>query len=120
LSNLSYQFFGKINDSDIVIYYESFFELIKDPRKSISRDHNLDFDTKEIIGEREIWKIRANSFFRLKQGEFVTYADGNDKTVQYKLQDIQRECPKPSCQFSKSDLEANFERIYTEARSIFE
>ena len=119
LSNLSYQFFGKVNDPDTAQYYERFFEIIKDPTKSISRGHNLNFDTKEITGEREISKIRANSFFRLKQGEFVTYADGNDKKVQFKLQKIQRELPEPSKAFSIADLEANFERIYNEAKSIF-
>ncbi|WP_240484961.1 type IV secretory system conjugative DNA transfer family protein [Arenibacter latericius] len=119
LSNLSYQFFGKVNDPDTAQYYERFFEIIKDPTKSISRGHNLNFDTREITGEREISKIRANSFFRLKQGEFVTYADGNDKKVQFKLQKIQRGLPEPSKAFSIADLEANFERIYREARSIF-
>jgi hypothetical protein len=55
----------------------------------------------------------------LKQGEFITYADGKDKKVQFKLQLIQRELPKETNQFSQADLEANFERIYEEARSIF-
>jgi len=46
LSNLSYQFFGKVNDPDTAKYYERFFEIVKDPTKSISRGHNLDFDTR--------------------------------------------------------------------------
>ena len=37
LSNLSYQFFGKVNDPDTAKYYERFFEIIKDPTKSISQ-----------------------------------------------------------------------------------
>ena len=45
---------------------------------------------------------------------------GKDKKVKFKLQNIQRELPKPLKKFSKSDLEPNFERIYDEARSIFE
>ncbi|MDL5512641.1 type IV secretion system DNA-binding domain-containing protein [Arenibacter sp. M-2] len=120
LSNLSYQFFGKVNDPDTAKYYERFFEIIKDPTKSISRGHNLDFDTRITTGEKEIPKIRADVFFRLKQGEFITYADGKDKKVQFKLADIQRELPKESKQFSQADLEANFERVYDEARSIFD
>ena len=119
LSNLSYQFFGKVNDPDTAKYYERFFEIIKDPTKSISRGHNLDFDIRIIIGEKEIPKIRADAFFRLKQGEFVTYADGKDKKVQFKLQKIQRELPEESKQFTQDDLEANFERVYEEAKSIF-
>ena len=70
-------------------------------------------------GEKEIPKIRADVFFRLKQGEFITYADGRDKKVQFKLADIQRELPNETKQFSKADLGANFERVYEEARSIF-
>lgn len=119
LSNLSYQFFGKVNDPDTAKYYERFFKIVKDPTKSISRGHNLDFDTRITTGEKEIPKIRADVFFRLKQGEFITYADGKDKKVLFELANIQRELPNETKQFSKADLEANFERIYDEVKSIF-
>ena len=119
LSNLSYQFFGKVNDPDTAKYYERFFEIIKDPTRSISRGHNLDFDTRITTGEKEIPKIRADVFFRLKQGEFITYADGKDKKVQFKIAEIKRELPNETKQFSKADLKANFERVYEEAKSIF-
>jgi len=36
------------------------------------------------------------------------------------LQKIEREFPRGAKEFSNADLEANFERIYEEARSIFE
>lgn len=120
LSNLSYQFFGKVNDPDTAKYYERFFEIVKDPTKSVSRGHNLDFDTRITTGEKEIPKIRADVFFRLKQGEFITYADGRDKRVQFALGKIQRELPNSPIEFSNADLEANFGRIYEEVRSIFE
>ena len=120
LSNLSYQFFGKVNDPDTAKYYERFFEIIKDPTKSVSRGHNLDFDTRITTGEKEIPKIRADVFFRLKQGEFITYADGKDKKVQFKLKKIQRALPEESKQTTLADLEANFERVYAEAKSIFQ
>ena len=71
-------------------------------------------------GEKENPKIRADVFFRLKQGEFITYADGKDKKVQFKLQKIYRGLPEKTKPFSMADLETNFERIYEEARSIFE
>ena len=58
-------------------------------------------------------------FFRLKQGEFITYADGKDKKIKFKLANIQRELPNISKQFSQVDLEENFEQVYEEARSIF-
>ncbi|WP_339655109.1 type IV secretory system conjugative DNA transfer family protein [uncultured Maribacter sp.] len=119
LSNLSYQFFGKVNDPDTAKYYERFFEIIKDPTKSVSRGHNLDFDTRITTGEKEIPKIRADVFFRLKQGEFITYADGRDKMVQFKLQHIERGLPQDVKAFSNKDLHDNFEWVYKEARGIF-
>ncbi len=119
LSNLSYQFFGKVNDPDTAKYYERFVEIIKDPTKSVSRGYNLDFDTRVTTGEKEIPKIRADVFFRLKQGEFITYADGKEKRVQFKLPRIQRALPTDTKEFSKAELEVNFERIYDEARSLF-
>lgn len=119
LSNLSYQFFGKVNDPDTSKYYERFFQIIKNPTKSISRGYNLDFDTRVTTGEKEIPKIRSDVFFRLQPGEFVTYADGNDKKVQFKLASIKRALPEDIQQCTKADLEKNFERIYAEARSIF-
>lgn len=119
LSNLSYQFFGKVNDPDTAKYYERFFEIIKDPTTSVSRGHNLDFDTRITTGEKEIPKIRADVFFRLKQGEFITYADGKDKKVQFQLQKIQRSLPKGVKEYFTADLEDNFERVYDEVRSIF-
>jgi len=119
LSNLSYQFFGKVNDPDTAKYYERFFEIVKDPTKSVSRGYNLDFDTRVTTGEKEIPKIRADVFFRLKQGEFIIYADGKDKRVQFRLKKIHRGLPEKTKEFNKADLAANFERIYEEARSIF-
>jgi hypothetical protein len=119
LSNLSYQFFGKVNDPDTAKYYERFFEIIKKETTSINRGYSLDFDTRITTGEREIPKIRADAFFRLKQGEFITYADGEDKKVQFKLLKIVREVPQGKKQFSKADLEVNFEKVHKEVKSIF-
>lgn len=90
LSNLSNRFFGKVNYPDTAKYYERSFEIGKDPTKSVSRGYSLDFDTRVITGEKEIPTIRGDVFFRLKQGEFITYSDGKDKKVQFKLQNIER------------------------------
>ncbi|RDK89146.1 type IV secretory system conjugative DNA transfer family protein [Marinirhabdus gelatinilytica] len=120
LSNLSYQFFGKVNDPDTAKYYERFFEIVKKETTSINRGHNLNFDTRITTGEREIPKIRADQFFRLKQGQFITYADGADKKVQFKLSKINRQLPNGTKEYTKADLQANFDRIFREARSIFE
>ena len=119
LSNLSYQFFGKANDPDTAKYYERFFEIIKDPTKSISRGYNLDFDTRITTGEKEIPKVRASAFFRLKQGEFIAFADGKDKRLRFRLQEIKKELPFPVTSTNENELHINFVRIYREAKTLF-
>lgn len=119
LSNLSYQFFGKVNDPDTAKYYERFFEIVKSETTSVNRGYNLNFDTRITTGEREVAKIRADVFFRLKQGEFITFADGIDKKVQFKLPKIEKRIPKRKMAFTQEDLEDNIMQIFIEAQSIF-
>ncbi len=119
LSNLSYQFFGKVNDPDTAKYYERFFEIVKKEPTSINRGYNLDFDTRVTTGEKEVSKIRADSFFRLKEGEFITYADGKDQKVQFSAPSISRNLPIVN-EFTEEELQANFLRIFNEAKAIFE
>ena len=119
LSNLSYQFFGKVNDPDTAKYYERFFELVKNPTKSISKGTGLSWDARITKGEKEIPKRRAEIFFKLKQGEFIAFADGKDKKVRFKLQTIEKELSKNKIQFSSEDLLLNFKKVYREIMSIF-
>lgn len=119
LSNLSYQFFGKVNDPDTAKYYERFFELVKMKTTSVNKGFNLNFDTRITKGEKEVSKQRADIFFRLKQGEFVAFADGKDRKLQFKLPEIEKNLPKRKMKFTNVDLEANYERIYNEVKSIF-
>lgn len=119
LSNLSYQFFGKVNDPDTAKYYERFFEIIKTPTKSISKSSGLSFESRINKGEREVSKRRAEVFFRLKQGEFIAFADGKDKRVQFKLQPIVKEAPKPNNCYVDDEIQLNFERVYREVQSKF-
>ncbi|XMO85015.1 type IV secretory system conjugative DNA transfer family protein [Algibacter sp. AS12] len=119
LSNLSYQFFGKVNDPDTAKYYERFFEIVKKETTSVNRGYNLNFDTRVTTGEREVAKIRADVFFRLKEGEFITFADGKDRKVQFKLPKIEKRLPTKIHEYSDADLQANFDRVYKEVKSIF-
>ena len=66
LSNLSYQFFGKVNDPVTAKYYERFFEIVKDLTKSVSSGNNLDFDTRITTGEKEIPKNQSRCFLSIK------------------------------------------------------
>lgn len=118
LSNLSYQFFGKVNDPDTAKYYERFFEIVRKETTSVNRGHNLNFDTRITTGEKEVAKRRADMFFRLQQGEFIAFADGKDTKVQFKLQHILREVPRNEREYSDEDLRLNFEKIHREARAI--
>lgn len=118
LSNLSYQFFGKVNDPTTASYYEKFFELIQRDVVSISKGQNLSFDTRITKTKREVSKLRADLFFRLQPGEFVAYADGKEKRVKFKQIAFKREMPSKFKDHSPADIEQNFHRIYHEARNL--
>ncbi len=121
LSNLSYQFFGKANDPDTAKYYERFFEIVKKPTITISkRQNSLDFDSRISKGEKEVSKIRSDVFFRLKQGEFISFADGRDRKVQFKMPHITRDLPPPVHRYNDAEIQANFERIHLEVRQLFQ
>ncbi len=119
LSNLSYQFFGKANDPDTASYYERFFEIVKKPTKSVSKSSNWNLDSRITKGEREVSKRRADAFFRLKRGEFIAFADGKDKRVQFDKPYIESALPKPKFSQEHPEIKANFQRIHLEVRQLF-
>ncbi|WP_066223733.1 type IV secretory system conjugative DNA transfer family protein [Formosa haliotis] len=118
LSNLSYQFFGKANDPDTARYYEQFFEMIKVPTRSISKNSGLSMESRITKGEREVSKRRASIFFRLKQGEFIAFADGKDRKVRFKLQNIEKVMPQLNGTISEQELKFNYEKIYRDVTMI--
>ncbi|WP_435138405.1 type IV secretory system conjugative DNA transfer family protein [Formosa sp. A9] len=119
LGNLSYQFFGKVNDPDTAKYYERFFELVKRKTTSISRGFNLNFDTRVTTGEREVAKIRAEVFFKLKPGGFVVFTDGQEQQVQFPWQPLEKRLPTPEKNYTPQDLQANFDRVFQEVKTLF-
>lgn len=120
LSNLSYQFFGKANDPTTATYYEQFFELVNRDVVSISKGEGLNFDTRITKTKREVSKLRANLFFRLKPGEFVAYADGKEKLVKFKRQNLAKELPHKFSRHSTEDIEKNYKKIYAEVRNLID
>ncbi len=118
LSNLSYQFFGKANDPETAKYYERFFEIVKNPTHSISKATGLSWEARVTKGEREVPKRRAEIFFRLKQGEFIVFADGRDKKVRFRKAEIHRDLPEHKV-ISAGEMEANYKRIHNDIRSMF-
>ena len=118
LSNLSYQFFGKVNDPDTARYYERFFELVKIPTRSVSKSSGLNLERRITEGEKEVSKRRAEVFFRLRQGEFVVFADGKDRKVRFPRPVIERGLPKP-LDIKEGDLERHYLKVHREVSSIF-
>ena len=118
LANLSYQFFGKVNDPVTAAYYEKFFELVKRDTVSISKGEGLNFDTRITKTKREVSKLRADLFFRLKPGEFVAYADGKEKKVQFKYPNIQKDLPGKFNHYSKDEIDARFKHIYIDVEEL--
>ncbi|MDY7396854.1 type IV secretory system conjugative DNA transfer family protein [Aureibaculum sp. 2210JD6-5] len=118
LSNLSYQFFGKANDPDTAKYYERFFEIVKKETRSINKGYNLNFDTRVTHGEKEVAKTRADAFYRLRQGEFIVFADGKDKRLRFKTPSIKLGLPTIK-KINDTDFDANFLKIHSEVKSIF-
>lgn len=119
LSNLSYQFFGKVNDPDTAKYYERFFEIVMRKSISTSQSESLNFDTRITKSEREVSKVRADLFFRLNPGEFVTFADGKDQTVSFNQQKIEKQLPQKFKGYSPDDIRENFEQIHREVKALF-
>ena len=121
LSYLTYQFFGKVNDPDTARYYERFFEIIKRPTRSVSRAEDfLRSDTRITQGEMEVSKIRADKFFRLKEGEFIAFADGKDKKVRFPRPNIARLLPEPKFRSGAGTLKKNFEQIHLDVRKFLQ
>jgi type IV secretory pathway TraG/TraD family ATPase VirD4 len=118
LSNLSYQFFGKVNDPDTARYYERFFELVKIPTRSVSKSSGLNLERRITEGEKEVSKRRAEVFFRLVQGEFVVFADGKDRKVRFPRPVIERGLPKP-LDIKEGDLERHYLKVHREGSSVF-
>lgn len=117
LSNLSYQFFGKVNDPETAKYYEQYFEIVKKPTRSINRSGSMNFDTRITTGEKEVAKIRADVFFRLKPGEFISFADGRERRIQFRKPQLERGLPP---KLTQVDLVEHYSKIHGEVRTIFE
>ena len=120
LSNLSYQFFGKVNDPDTAKYYERFFALIHQENISISQSGNLDFDMRIIKSKREVAKLRSDLFFKLAPGEFVSFTDGVDKRIKFRKSKILKYLPPGFKDYSEEEIAENFDRIYDDIQSVLD
>lgn len=123
IANLSTQFFGKSNDSETSKFYESYFELVKEKTKSISKkggDGNLFTwgDTSTTTGEREVAKHRANEFNKLKVGQFAFLSDGENEIVNIVAPKMLSQEMTAHHIIDNQKLDKNFNKIMNEAKSI--
>lgn len=113
-ANLSTQFFGKANDPDTAKFYESYFELVEKDQTSISRKGSgslFESTTGTTISKKEVAKVRANEFTKLKAGHFAFLSDGTNEMVKFNRLPIVREEMSTSNEVSKDMLIANYNKI---------
>lgn len=117
ISNLSIQFFGKINDPETGKYYEAHFEMIEKEQKTVSKGQTDIFSGKSdqarvTTSKKEESKFRSQIFFTLKPGEFVMFASGKAKKFRFKYYSkARKELPIPLREISAEELEENYKDI---------
>ena len=119
LSNLSYQFFGKVNDPDTAKYYERFFEIIKSPTKSVSKSSGLTLQSRVTKGEKEVSKRRAHEFFKLKAGEFIAFADGKDRKIKFDFPKRTNVNEASMAAVDSKVIGECYQNIFADVKSIF-
>lgn len=120
-ANLSTQFFGKANDPDTARFYEGYFELIKKETKSKSYKGGgglFSSQSGSNIGEKEVAKVRAHEFLKLKVGEFAFLSDGKSEVVKFNRNKIERpELDRSRMQEDKA-YENNYFKIIRDVERI--
>jgi type IV secretory pathway TraG/TraD family ATPase VirD4 len=121
-ANLSTQFFGKANDPETAKFYEGYFEIVKEKTKSESFKGGGTslFSTKNStnIGEKEVSKVRANEFLRLKVGEFAFLSDGKSEIVQFTKNEIDKPDLDNSRMLTDKMYEDNYFTIISQVEGL--
>ena len=121
VANLSTKMFGKANDPETMKYYESFFELVDVEQKSYSKSDDLlkTGDKRVNISTQEKAKHRAQEFMKLKAGQFFMFdEDGESYKLNFKIPEYKPIPPKQIYNYSKTELEVNFENLLAECKTI--
>ena len=110
LSNLSVQFFGKINDPDSGKFYENYFEMVKE--KQTSHSKGVGSWLREAKGEarvntsfRDVAKFRGFDFFKLTAGEFVMFSGGKAERFRFFYEKPGEVMPVRKRDMTKGELE---------------
>ena len=120
-ANLSTQFFGKANDPDTAKFYEGYFEFIEKETKSVNKSGGGDlFDVTKgtTYAHKEVAKVRANTFLKLKVGEFAFLSDGKSEIVKFTKCNIERAKLDSSRNLTDDKYISNFHKIIADVDII--
>lgn len=122
LSNLSTQFFGKVNDPESGKYYQGFFPLIKE--KTYSNSYGSDLfgnDNRRSVSEKEKRKVDMHDFTKLRAGEFYLVSGGKDKLIRFQdmSKNMEKELPPVIRELSEEELRSQYNQILREASTCF-
>ena len=112
IANLSTQYFGKVNDPKTAKMYENIVETIEEKKRSYTSSSGKTDSSSTTVSKQNRKKFRADEFFRLKAGEFVTFTDGKSKKVFYDYKSgIDEAKITPVRDVSQWELNKNYEEI---------
>jgi hypothetical protein len=121
ISNLSAQFYGKINDPKTGQLYESIFEYIEKQQKSRTTSGDAFTGGKSSVttSKKEQKKYRSSDFFSLKTGEFVCYCNGKSKKLPFEYRKgIEQKSIEPVRTVTRAQLDTNYESILSWAKAF--
>jgi hypothetical protein len=120
-ANLSTKFFGKANDPDTAKFYEGYFDLIEQDQRSVtSKGGGNLFNTisGSTLSKREVSKVRAFEFTKLKAGDFAFLSDGTNEMIKFKRLPIAREHLDTSKNLTDERYLQNFNKIISDVRYL--
>lgn len=120
-ANLSTQFFGKANDPDTAKFYEGYFELVDKETRSINKSGGGSlFDVTRGItySQKEVSKVRASTFLKLKIGEFAFLSDGKSEVFKFSKSNIEKCKLDSSRNLTDDKYISNFHKIITDVDII--
>ncbi len=120
LSNLSTQFFGKVNDPKTAEYYVQFFEKIKVEQISKSLGRSTSGSSRNTTTSyRDETQIKASEFFRLNPGEFVMVTRGKETKLRFQNIDRPEEMPPILREISDEEIVAQYKQILKDVDHLF-
>lgn len=122
LSNLSVQFFGKVNDPDTAKYYEKYFEMIKEEQKSFSKGDGGFFsspsESRTNTSFKDVSLFKSSEFFKFIPGEFVMFSGGIAQRFRFFYTPPKKELPIPVRQITSLELDMMYTELLGKANDF--